>query len=229
MATCPYCGDRGMKVLPQKEMTVNGRLIANEVSVPCICSLNRYVSSKHPRLAGVVDVKGSDAIKVAKALPFTDAIIHGPENLFLYVVKCFLVIHFPFNRRFAVLTGADIAEKYAMAQPNGVIPTVDLLTRHDLAVIMCVSRVNNKAIGPGTQEVIANRVRTRRPTWIYAPEQAALLASKEFLLDEGRGSAADMVSSWPVWNVQQMFSDLEGVARTTNGAARRAQSLVADL
>lgn len=226
---CPYCGDRGMKVLPQGEITVNGRPMANEVSVPCICSLNRYVSTKHKRLSGVIDVRAEDAIKVAKALPFTSAVFHGSEDLFLYVVKGFLVIHFPFNRRFAVLTGADIAEKYAMAQPNGVIPTVDLLTEHDLAIILCVARVNNKAIGPGTQEVIANRTRTRRPTWIYAPDQSALSASKEFGSDEGRGPASDLVSGWPVWNVDQMFAGLEGVPKTANGLSRKSQMIAADL
>lgn len=226
---CPYCGGRGMKVLIQKELLVNGRPIANEVSVPCICSLNSYVSAKHKRLSGVGSVTGADTIKVAKKLPFMNAVFHGSESLFLYVVKCFIVIHFPFNKRFAVVTGADIAEKYAMAQPNGIIPTVDLLTEHDLAAILCVARVNNKAIGPGTQEVIANRTRTRRPTWIYSPDPSTLLASKEFAPDEGRESGADLVSGWPVYNLSEIFPDLDGIERVSKTAARKSQSIAADL
>lgn len=228
--SCPYCGGRGMKVLPQKELIVNGRPMANEVSTPCICTLNKYVSSKYNRLSGVGDVTGRDAIQVAKKLPFTDAVFHGSESLFLYVVKCFVVVHIPFNRRFAVLTGADIAEKYAMAQPNGVIPTVDLLTDHDLAVILCVARVNNKAIGPGTQEVIANRTRTRKSTWIYAPTGASLLDSKEFSADEARAGASDLVSGWPVWQVDELFPTLDGATKGSGKTSvRKSQALAADL
>jgi hypothetical protein len=228
--TCPYCGGSGKRILQQKELIVNGRPLSNEVAIPCICSLNKYVSSKYDRLSGVGDVSGKDAIQVAKKLPFTDAVVHGPEELFLYVVKCFIVIHFPFNRRFAVLTGADIAEKYAMAQPNGVIPTVDLLTTHDLMAILCVARVNNRAIGPGTQEVLANRFRSRKPTWVYAPGSTALLESKEFAPDEGRGSAASLVEGWPVWQLSELFPNLEGLDRSNvKVSMSRSKTIAADL
>jgi len=228
--SCPYCGDRGMKVIPQKELIIEGRRISNEVSTPCICTLNRYVSNKYERLSGVGNVSAKDALQVAKKLPFVDAVIHGPEDLFLYVVKCFIVIHFPFNRRFAVLTGADIAEKYAMAQPNGVIPTVDLLTAHDLMAILCVSKVNNKAIGPGTQEVLANRARSRKPTWVYAPDSMSLLESKEFAPDEARRSAESPVEGWPVWQLSELFPDLDAAERTgAKTSVRRSQSIAADL
>jgi len=216
-----------MKVILQKESLVDGRPMASETSTPCICTLNTFVSSKHKRLTGVPDVTGKDAIEVAKKLPFTDAVFYGSENMFLYVVKCFIVIHFPFNRRFSVLTGADIAEKYAMAQPNGVIPTVDLLTDLDLAAILCVARVNNKAIGPGTQEVIANRTRCRKPTWVYAPDNSALQSSKELAPDESRGSGMDLVASWPEWQLSKLFQGLDFVGRTAKNSSRKAAQLMA--
>jgi len=227
---CPYCGGRGMKVIPQKELIVQGRRISNEVSTPCICTLNRYVSSKYDRLSGVGEVSAKDALCVAKKLPFVDAVFHGPESLFLYVMKCFIVVHFPFNRRFSVLTGADIAEKYAMAQPNGVIPTVDLLTSQDLMALLCVARVNNKAIGPGTQEVLANRARSRKPTWVYAPDPVSLLESKEFAPDEIRRSAESPVEGWPVWQLSELFPDLDSAERAgAKTSMRRSQSIAADM
>jgi len=229
---CPYCGGKGMKVIQQDELVVDGRPVAGEVSTPCICTLNRYVSERHERLSGVGYVEGTDTISVAKELPFKNMIFHGAESLFLYVVKAFFVIHFPFNKRFGILTGADIAEKYAMAQPNGIIPTVDLLTPLDLLVILCVARVNNRAIAPGTQEVLANRIRTRRPTWIFAPDKQILLASKEFSADESRGAATDLVQGWPSLTVDTAFSTLSGYARydtSSSASARKAQSMAANL
>jgi hypothetical protein len=226
---CPYCNGRGMKVLVQKEQVIDGRPMSNEASVPCICSLNAFVSAKYKRLSGIDNVTASDCINVAKKLAFMNAVFHGPESLFLYVLKCFLVIHFPFNRRFAVVTGADIAEKYAMAQPNGVIPTVDLLTDLDLVAVLCVARVNNKAIGPGTQEVIANRLRTKKATWAYSPDESSLLASKEFAPDEGHGSGEDLVSGWPIIHLPALFSDLDGFDASPRSSARKSQSIAADL
>lgn len=226
---CPYCGGRGMKVVPQKELVVNGRKIANEVSTPCICVLNRHVSQKHNRLVGIGDVTPDDAIDVAKKLSFTNAVFHGSEQVFLYVLKCFIVMHFPFNRVFSVLTGSDIAEKYAMAQPNGVIPTVDLLTLHDLTAILCVARVNNKAIGPGTQEVISNRLRANKPTWIFSPDASALLSSKELAGDEIRGSGTDLIAGWPVFQLADLFPNISGVGRISRSFVRRSQSIAADL
>ena len=230
---CPYCGGKGMKVLQRDEIIVKGRPVAGEESTPCICTLNRYVSEKHERLAGAGYVDGKDSIRVAKELPFRDLVFHGTEALFLYVVKSFFVIHFPFNKRLGVVTGADIAEKYAMAQPNGIIPTVDLLTPLDLLVILCVARVNNRAIAPGTQEVLANRKRARRPTWIYAPDKPTLLASKEFAADESRGSAADLIEGWPSIDVDlSLFPTLSGYTKyntSSSASARKAQSMAADL
>lgn len=229
---CPYCGGKGMKILQQNELIVEGRRVASETSAPCICTLNRYVSDRHERLAGVGYVEGLDSIRVYKELPLKDMIFYGSESLFLYVVKAFLIIHFPFNRRFGVLTGADIAEKYAMAQPNGVIPTVDLLTPLDLLAILCVARVNNRAIAPGTQEVMANRIRSRRPTWIYAPDNAALLGSKEFAADESRGSASDLIAGWPSLTVDNVFPNLKGYRAgetSPSASARKAQSMAANM
>lgn len=229
---CPYCKGKGMIIRQTDELVVEGRPVAGESSMPCICTLNRYVSERHDRLAGVGYVEGLDTIDVYKRLPYENMLFYGSERLFLYIVKAFFIIQFPFNKRFGVLTGADIAEKYAMAQPNGVIPTVDLLTPLDLLAVMCVARVNNRAIAPGTQEVIANRIRTRRPTWIYAQDNAALLGSKEFAADESRGSASDLIDGWPSVTVDKEFSGLKGYddGKTSSSAsARKAQSMLANI
>lgn len=230
--SCPYCGGKGRIIIPRGDLDVNGRPVSSEISTPCICTLNRYVSERHERIAGVGYVKGEDSIHVCRELPFKDMLFYGDESLFLYIVKAFFIIHFPFNKRLDVLTGADIAEKYAMAQPDGVIPTVDLLTPLDLLVIMCVARVNNRAIAPGTQEVVANRIRMKKPTWLYARDNAALLGSKEFSADESRGSASDLIEGWPSLNVDTAFPGLKGHgtrSRSSSESARRAQSMAADL
>lgn len=226
---CPYCGGRGMKVVVQKELLVDGRPMSNEQSLPCICTLNGYVSRKHDRLSGVRDVSAKDAIEVAKKLPFTDSVIYGPEPLFLYILKCFIVMHFPFNKRFSVVTGSDIAEKFAMAQPDGIIPTVDLLTSHDLVAILCVARVNNRAIGPGTQEVIANRIRAHKPTWLYAPTSTLLLESKELAADEIHGSGVDLISSWPEWQLGSLFPEFEDFDKKNRVSSKKSKSLASNL
>jgi len=227
---CPYCGGRGMKVLPSDgEVIVEGRRVSNESSALCICTLNTYVSDKFERLSGIGNVAGEDAISVAKTLPMRDTVLYGSEALFLYVVKCVIVMHIPYGMRFAVVTGADVAEKYAMAQPTGVIPTVDLLTPMDLVAMLCVAKVNNRAIGPGTQEVLANRERARKPTWIYAPDAASLAESKEMAAEEGRASPIEDIRRWPSHVLEDLFPKMDALRNAASRTAKRSQSIAADM
>lgn len=182
-AECPYCHGRGMKFFEMEHQTEESKEHpqTSDASVLCICSLNKFVSDKYEYLKAIPSVTGQDCIEVGKKLNLTDNYkFFGDQSKFLYLVKSFFILHYHYSRRFVVLTGADVAEQYAMAQEDGIIPTVRLLNDYDVVVLLCVSQINNKAITPGCYELIQNRQRLKRPVWLYASTESALRDSKEF-------------------------------------------------
>ena len=203
---CPYCNGRGMKLVEIEAEGPDGALLKRDASRPCICTLNSYVSAKHEWLTGVCDVTPEDCIEVGKKLNFSSYIFYGSEYKFLYVAKAFIVLHYHYNKSFKVLSGADVAQKYAMAQADGVIPTVTALTDFNLVTLLCVARINNKAITPGSYEMVANRQRVKRPTWIFAPDETALHQSTEYSCEGFSETLESLIGDFPVVQVDRRFS-----------------------
>ena len=182
-AVCPYCNGRGMRFfeLAHNPDEAKDHPQTSDASVLCICSLNRFVSEKYEYLHAVPTVEGQDCLEVGRKLTLTDNYkFFGDQSKFLYLVKGLFILHYHYSRRFIILTGADVAEQYAMAQADGIIPTVRALNDYDVVVLLCVSQINNKAITPGCYELIQNRQRLKKPVWIYAQSEASLRDSKEF-------------------------------------------------
>lgn len=202
---CPYCNGRGMKLVEIEVAGPDGKPLKRDASRPCICTLNTYVSSRHEWLTGICDVTPEDCIEVGKKLEFANYIFYGTEHKFLYVAKAFIVLHYHYNKTFKVLSGADVAQKYAMAQPNGVIPTVTALTDFSLVSLLCVAKINNKAITPGSYEMVANRLRVKKPTWIYAQDEAALHQSVEYQAEGFSETLETLIGDFPLVDVDRWF------------------------
>jgi len=207
---CPYCRDLGMIFVESEELILNGRPIVNEASRPCICTLNGMVSKKHKHLESIPYVKGEDCISVGKALDFKNYKFFGDEDKFLHVVKSFIILHGHYNKTFKIVTGTDIAEKYVMQQPDGFVPTINSLTDTDMVVLLCVSTVNNKGTAPACYELVNNRKRAKKATWVYSLTESSLFSSRENKHpDFTDHQLVDLLADFLVIDLDRQFSKLK--------------------
>ena len=224
---CPYCRDLGMIFLETEEVVHNGRPVVNDASRPCICTLNGMVSKKYHHLNGIPYIKGEDCISIGKKIIFNNYKFFGDESRFLHIVKAFIILHYHYNKTFTVLTGANIAEKYVMQQPDGFVPTVTPLTDFDLVVLLCTSTINNKGIAPSCYEMVNNRARARKPTWIYAETDGKLVSSRENTHEGFESQVVTLLEDYRPINIDIRFKDLkfdlEAKKKTEENKARYTQ------
>jgi len=180
---CPHC--KGTHFIRNSfvQKVVNGRRCIYPYAQPCYCSLNVSISKKFGMLSALPDATPEDSQAVYKTYsPKTKGagnyVFYGDEQAFLYAVKSYFLHGFT-NQSYELLEGVNIVDRYNRPDADGNRPTVAALDQYDLVVILFTSRTEPPSLKACVAEVIKNRARIARPTWVYARVKD-LSTTKEF-------------------------------------------------
>lgn len=183
--SCPYCRGTLFVDTGYTEKMIEGHKTLYPYATPCTCEINRQLSKRFEIFSKIPDVLPEDAEKVMKRYTkdgvVPNMILYGDEGMFLYVVKCFFVHGFT-HRDYMILEGANIVERYHVPR-NDAWLTISVLDQYDLLVILFTSYTEYQTLKSCVADVIKNRTRISKPTWIYAKDRSSLEASKEYSKD----------------------------------------------
>ncbi len=194
---CKYCKGTGqIKISEKKDFLFDkyGKLLDEYKYYTCFCVNNKLVSNSFNKLRGVPEIMLEDAKQAGKIAGFRNLLIYGSEQKFLHLVKSMMVLHANYHHTFELINGVELVQKYYVEQPQGVTRSLLDLEEKNLVIFIFDACNDNKAQSKAVFEVIKNRFRMNdyskdkkdkidRPTWIYAPNEEALLASKEYSQD----------------------------------------------
>jgi hypothetical protein len=82
-----------------------------------------------------------------------------------------------------LLEGISIVEQYNVVQYDGSRPTIAALDHYDLLALLFTSKSEPATLKPCIADLIKNRIRLGKPTWIYSPARDKLAAAKEYSED----------------------------------------------
>jgi hypothetical protein len=176
---CPYCSGNGIRGVEYREMLVNGSKAIQSVATPCWCHQNKVIRQRFPMLGPLPDATAEDSESAHKLCGTGNLKLVGTESKFLYLVKSFMLkdIH---KRDYELTDGARIVEQYQAHDKDEVWKTVTALNNPDLLILMCTSQMDYKSIRACVADVVNNRMRRAKATWVYASTTDLLAKSKEY-------------------------------------------------
>jgi hypothetical protein len=105
-------------------------------------------------------------------------VFYGDEQTFLYTVKCYFLRGF-IHQNYELLEGVNIVDKYNRPDSDGNRLTIAYLDQYDLVVILFTSRSEPPTLKACAADVVKNRLRVGRPTWVFSREKS-IDKTKEF-------------------------------------------------
>ena len=184
---CPYCKGALFINTGYTEKIQNGRLTLYPFAQPCYCELNHSIGKKFGMLYALPDATPEDSEAVHKKYNEKgknkgNFIFYGDEPAFRYTVKSYFLKGFT-HSSYELLEGVNIVDKYNRPDSDtGARLSIGLLDQYDLVVILFTSRSEPPTLKACVADVVKNRLRIERPTWIYAPDKT-LDTTKEYSKD----------------------------------------------
>ncbi len=187
---CPLCQGTFFTDTGVEETIVGGRRNLYPYAIPCPCFVNKSIHSKFELFKPLPDALAEDGnkahalydIKENKDIGAGNFLFYGNESAFLYIVKSYFLKDFSL-RNYLILEGGMIVEKYHVPQKDGTWLTVTNLTLYDVLVILFTSNNGYETLKNCVIEVIKNRMRVGKPTWVYVREELKLPECKEYSKD----------------------------------------------
>lgn len=170
---CPYC--KGTKFINTgyKQKNEGGHRVLYPHTEPCYCEINRIINKNHNLLSSVSDADPKDSLHVHKLYSTpkkgveSNIWFYGNEELFLYIVKCRFLNGY-LRKNYLILEGGTIVERYNVPdQSTKIWLTTSQLNIYDFLALMFTSTANYSSLSDCVAEVIKNRSRLLKPTWIY--------------------------------------------------------------
>lgn len=176
---CPHCSGNGIRGVEYREVLINGAKTIQSKATPCWCNLNKIMRNRFPMLAPLPEATAEDSAAARKFCGTGNLKFVGTESKFLYLVKSFMLedVH---KRDYELTDGARIVEQYQAHDKDEVWRTVTALNNPDLLILMCTSQMDYKSIRACVADVVNNRLRRAKPTWVYASTMELLSKSKEY-------------------------------------------------
>lgn len=142
-------------------------------------------------------------------------LFYGDESAFFYMVKCYFLKNFSL-RNYIIMEGNAIVEKYHVPQKDrdGTWLTVSNLNIYDLLVLLFTSGNGYETLKNCVVEVLKNRGRIGKPTWIYLRDELKLSECKEYSKDLDQ-----YLESFRHVNVNQTF-DYKGYNKKISDKAK---------
>lgn len=184
---CPYCNGSRFLGTGYVEKIYDGKRTLYPYTQPCYCELNKAINKQFGMLAGVPDAHPSDikkvrtdfAIKSLDKAHKGNMIIYGKDDTFRYIVKCFFCKNFT-HKDYMILEGSSIVEIYHVPKKDKSWLTTAELNKYDLLVVLFTSAARYESMKSCVLDVVKNRFRLNRPTWIYALDEETLKSSIEY-------------------------------------------------
>lgn len=187
---CPLCFGTNFSDTGAIEKLIDGRKTLQPYAIPCPCYVNKSICSRFEILHNLPAANTEDSDKIHsrydiaenKKIGEGNFLFFGDESAFLYIVKCYFLKDFSL-KNFMLLEGGAIVEKYHVPQKDGTWLTVVNLSIYDLLIILFTTNNGYETLKNCVIEVIKNRMRLGKPTWIYVREELKLPECREYSKD----------------------------------------------
>jgi hypothetical protein len=180
MDSCPYCGDTGFIGTGFTEKNESGHRVIYPHTEPCYCRVNISIGKKFGILSPVSSANPKDSVTVHKLFGGKDIIFHGSEDMYLYIVKCYFLTGFMY-KNYIILEGGTIVEQYNVPRDSsGDWLTTSHLNQYDMLALMFTTSARYNSLKDCVLEVIKNRGRLAKPTWIFAHSSVHLKDAREY-------------------------------------------------
>jgi len=184
MEKCPYCHDTGFISTGFVEKNVGGHRTLYPHTEPCYCKINISIGKKFGILSPVSMPHPEDSVLVHSEYGNNkNYIFYGVEDIFLYIVKCYFLKGFMY-KNYIILEGGTIVEQYNVPRgTSGDWLTTSHLNQYDMMALMFTSSARYTSLKDCVSEVIKNRSRIAKPTWIYVYSEEHLKEAREYSVD----------------------------------------------
>jgi hypothetical protein len=183
METCKYCNGTGYIATGFKEVVESGHRALYPYTEPCFCQINFCIGKKYGMLSPVGDANPIDSEAVHNLYGDKDYIFHGSEEIFLYLVKCYFLKGFMY-KNYIILEGGTIVEKYNVPKDTtGDWLTTSHLNQYDMLALLLTTTARYTSLKDCVAEVIKNRNRLSKPTWVYVRDFTTIEATREYSPD----------------------------------------------
>jgi len=180
MEKCPYCNDSGFRSNGYVEKQVSGHRVLYPYTEPCYCKINKSINKRYPILSALPLPIPEDTKEVHKVLLNKNYLMYGSEEYFLYIVKAYFMDGFMY-KDFIILEGSTIVEQYHAVRDDWL--TTSHLNQYDFLVLLFTSSANYGSLKDCIVDVIKNRNRLAKATWIYTHDKTKLDKTKEYSPD----------------------------------------------
>lgn len=183
MEKCSYCRGIGFIGSGFIEKEVSGHRVIYPHTEPCYCRINASIGKKYGILSPVAQPTPEDSEIVHKEYGGRDILFYGSEDLYLYIVKCFFLKGFMY-KNYIILEGGTIVEQYNVPKDSkGEWLTTSHLNQYDLLALMFTTSARYTSLKDCVLEVIKNRSRLAKPTWVFSPSEDEKKKSHEYSED----------------------------------------------
>jgi hypothetical protein len=180
MKKCSYCGGTGFIGTGFIEVSDSGHRVMYPHTEPCYCRVNVSIGKKYGILSPVSPAHPDDSAAIHSIYGGKDIIFYGAEDLYLYIVKCYFLTGFMY-KDYIILEGGTIVEQYNVPKESkGEWLTTSHLNQYDLLALMFTSSARYTSLKDCVSEVIKNRGRLAKPTWIFAHSSKQMEESREY-------------------------------------------------
>ncbi len=180
MEKCKYCNGTGFIGTGFTEKIESGHRVIYPHTEPCYCRINISIGKKFGMLSPVSFPLPEDSAHIHKTLEGKDILFFGPEEIFLYIVKAYFMNGFMY-KNYLILEGGTIVEQYNVPKDTtGDWLTTSHLNQYDLLAVMFTTSARYGSLKDSVLEVIKNRSRLAKPTWVYCFSEEKLKEAREY-------------------------------------------------
>lgn len=179
MEKCTYCKGTGFIGTGFVEKTSSGHRVMYPHTEPCLCRINTSIGKKFGILSPVSFPHPDDINQIHKVFGTKDILFFGPEDVFLYIVKAYFMKGFMY-KNYMLLEGGAIVEIYNVPEPKGEWLTTAHLNQYDMLAILFTTSAQYKSLKDSVSEVVKNRSRLAKPTWVFCHSEEKLKEAREY-------------------------------------------------
>lgn len=182
---CPFC--KGEKFINSgyKEEIINGHRSLYPYATPCYCEINKNILNKFGLFGGTPAAIPEDSKKIRELINNAENyIFFGREEAFLYITRSYFLKDF-YCKDYMVLEGSRLVEIYQVPdQSKKTWLTITPLNQYDLVILLFTSSTRyENSMKPSILELIKNRSRINKPTWVFSRSPESLKNSHEYSSD----------------------------------------------
>lgn len=183
MDSCKFCNGSGFINVGFKKQEQLGHRALYPYAEPCYCKVNVIMNNKFKILSAVNDADPIDSETINKKFNSGNYIFFGEESKFLYIVKCLFLKGFMY-KNYLILEGGNIVEQFNVPRDtDGEWLTTSYLNQYDILVILFTTSARYNSLKDCVLEVIKNRMRLNKYTWIYSRSLDDLKNSREYSVE----------------------------------------------